>query len=412
MKTTGRCALAAAAAFALVSGIKMVLAGKVLQAADRTCQQSATIPVTVLQPILSGDRLLGEMLSRNAADNPQAAFVWLVDADDPEGQRVALSAAAGHENVQVRVLPPVRQGANPKVAKLAAALRGEGQVAAGPKAGTATTEVIAVLDDDTVLPAGALTRLSELLLSPAQQHSGSLAPGLVTGLPVYETGTGPWSRLVAAWVNGNAAITYLPLTIFGPPVSINGMCYLTTRTALTKAGGFEAIENLLCDDFELAQAYRRAGLPIVQAPVPVRLATTVTDAVSYARIMRRWMVFARRLLTTRTTPASLALVVLPAGLPAGAMLLAICSASPAVIGGVFGLLSAKAAAMAALRSRWLGTAENPATVFTEVLADLAQPGHVLAAQINPGRIVWRGRSIDTHDGTVRYPDEEGEPQGQ
>ena len=63
------------------------------------------------------------------------------------------------------------------------------------------TELVAVLDDDTVLPPGALDRARAALRDA----------DLATGLPWYDSGAGPWNALVAGFVNGNALVTYFPL---------------------------------------------------------------------------------------------------------------------------------------------------------------------------------------------------------
>jgi ceramide glucosyltransferase len=144
--------------------------------------------ITVLQPILSGDPALPRVLAENLANQPSARFIWLVDADDPEGLRITAELADGNPRVEVLHCPPCPPLTNPKVFKLAL---GEPHC----------TELVAVLDDDTVLPPGALDR-ARAALSDAD---------LATGLPWYDSGAGPWNALVAGFVNGNALVTYFPL---------------------------------------------------------------------------------------------------------------------------------------------------------------------------------------------------------
>lgn len=348
--------------------------------------------VTVLQPILSGDPLLAAMLAENADAHPDARFRWLVDEDDPEGVRVCSQLAATRAHVEVVVLPPVADGANPKVFKLARAWGPEppgGSEAGSPEA-VDPEDLIAVLDDDTVLPPGALA-----------VAAGALQRGdLVTGLPCYRSGSTLWSRLVAGFVNGNAAISYLPLARLAPPVTINGMFYLTRRDTLERVGGFRAIEHLLCDDLELARLYRRAGATIVQSTVVHPLATTVPDLGSYLRLQRRWMVFAGRLLGEQPDPRTIALVAVPAMLPLSAVVLAAGSATASAV--VAGTLTGKALALAALRRKHFGTRESAATVLAEIVADLVQPIHAVAGFVRPRRIQWRTRSIRLDGDGVRY----------
>lgn len=334
-------------------------------------------PITVLQPILSGDPGLAALLAENVVNQPEARFLWLIDEDDVPGRELAARLAA--PNVEVLLAPPVPQGRNPKVFKLALGL---------PRCGA----LVAVLDDDTVLPPGALERAR-----------AALALGdLVTGLPFYRPGNTLWSRLVAAFVNGSALVTYLPMLTFGPPVTLNGMFYLTRRETLESLGGFTAIVDRLCDDYELAKLYRRAGRRIVQTTIAHPLATTVPDFASYTRLLRRWMVFAQQLFRESLTAPMVLLVVLPAFLPLVLVALALAARSPWAFGATLAVLLTKAISLAALRRRHFGTAEGLADVACEVVADLVQPLHALAAAVRPSRIRWRTRQIEIRDGGVTY----------
>lgn len=338
---------------------------------------AADEPITVMQPLLSGDPNLPALLAENLANQPEAHFLWLIDEDDAEARRLAAKLAT--PRVEVLLAPAVPQGKNPKVFKLALGL---------PRCGP----WVAVLDDDTVLPPGALARARE-----------ALATGeLVTGLPVYRPGNTVWSRLVAAFVNGSALVTYLPMLHFGPPVTINGMFYLTRRATLESLGGFAPIVDRLCDDYELAKLYRRAGLRIVQTTIAHPLATTVPDFATYARLLRRWMVFARQLFRESLTVPMIGLVVVPAFLPLGALGLAAAAGSRPAVAVAIAALGAKAAVLALLRRRYFGTREGLDTFGCEVLADLVQPFHALAAAVRPSRIRWRSRRIEIAAGGVRY----------
>ncbi len=355
------------AVWTLLMGVRFVLA-------LRTWRPPQPVPladVVVLQPILAGDPHLGDDLAANLSSHPTARFRWLVDTADAEGLRLAHRLAGGAGRLaEVREFGVAPPDANPKVFKLARAV-------------DATDELVAVLDDDTVLPEQALGRAR-----------AALADGdLVTGVPFYAGEGSVWSRLVAAFVNGNALLTYLPLTAFGRPVTLNGMFYLTTRDALQRAGGFAAVEGLVCDDYEVARSFRRAGMRLVQASVPVRVRTTVPDARAYLRLMRRWMVFTLRLLRAEANPPIVLLVALPTVLPLLALVIGLAGGAWLPAAAMVVALAAKAAAMAALRRRWLGTTEKPGSVLLEMLADLVQPLHALAALLRPGRIVWRGRAM-------------------
>ena len=141
---------------------------------------------TILQPILSGDPALEACLAANLQAHPQARFLWLLDTDDAEGRACAERVATNAANVTLLLGPPPADGDNPKSVKLARALS------------HVETPWTAVLDDDTVLPPGALRRASAAL------RRG----GIACGLPIYAAGPGPWSRLVAGFVNGASLLTY------------------------------------------------------------------------------------------------------------------------------------------------------------------------------------------------------------
>jgi ceramide glucosyltransferase len=372
-------------------GVYLLLLGLRLGLALRFVrrERAAAVPVpgddsavTVLQAILSGDPHLEQNLAENLRHHPTAHFVWLIDEDDGVARALAVRLLEEHRGrpgrVEVLLAPPPPQGSNPKVFKL---------VLGFPQAG----ELVAVLDDDTVLPAGALAHAR-----------AALARGdLVTGLPWYRAEGPFFSRLLAAFVNSNALLTYLPILAFRPPVTINGMFSLTRKATLEQVGGFAAIEARLCDDYELAQLYLRAGLAIVQTTVAHPIATTVRGPLDYGRILRRWMVFANHLFRERLDLSMLVLVVLPALLPLVLVVLAGLVGAGALAATLGGLL-AKAALLSAVRHRVLASREGAAGVFLEVLADLLQPFHAATALVRPRAIRWRSRSIVVEDGKVGY----------
>ena len=332
--------------------------------------------ITVLQPILAGDPALPRLLTENLDAHPAARFVWLVDADDAEAHRLCGPLAAAHaDRVQVVDCPPCPPRTNPKVFKLALGL------AHG-------TELVAVLDDDTVLPPGALERARAALAEA----------DLATGLPWYRPDNGPWSSLVAGFVNGNALISYFPLLGFTPPATINGMFYLTSRAALERAGGFESILDRVCDDLELARAFRAAGLRPAQTTITHPLTTDVPDAAAYRRLMHRWMVFAARLLRTSVTPPMAALVVLPVALPPIALGLAVAAHSVGAVAGIAAAVAAKVLATQALRARC--TPQVPRRFAAEYAADWLLPLQSALGLALPGHIVWRGRRLRVVDGRL------------
>jgi ceramide glucosyltransferase len=367
-----------------LSATRIALAAAILR-----CPEPASAPddlvgeqVTVLQTVRSGDPQLADVLAENVANHPGARFLWLVDEDDPEARRLTtgLCESALAVNAEVILTPPLPPGTNPKVFKLALA-----QDRCG--------ELVAVLDDDTVLPTGALDRARRELCRG----------DLVTGLPMYRTGHGFYGRLVAAFVNGSALVTYLPVLWFTRPVTINGMFYLTRRSVLDSLGGFAAIQNRLCDDYEIAKLYRHGARRIVQSTIIHPLSTTVPGLRAYARLMRRWMFCAGQLFREELPLAAVVFVVLPSLLPLALAITAAAGGQPPLLAVVLGAMAVKAAAMAVLRWRAAGTADGPREALLEMLADLLVPLNTASALVRPGMVQWRDRVIKVDAGSIASP---------
>ena len=130
--------------------------------------ETANGEVTILQPILSGDPWLADALRTNLEQLPATvSFVWLVDTDDFEAQRITTPlAVASNQRVRVLSCPPVTGNCNPKTVKLEQGLA------------AVETEYVAVLDDDTILGNDNLARALFQLRSC----------DLYTGLPCYPGG--------------------------------------------------------------------------------------------------------------------------------------------------------------------------------------------------------------------------------
>ncbi len=382
-----------AARLAAVSGALLCAAWAVRLAAARAALRGASTgarrtrpgggpadlsDVTALIAIRSGDPLLGPVLAESVATLAPAEVLLLVDDDDPVGEQAARAAAAGADHVEVVRCPPPAAGHNPKVHKLVLAQdRARG--------------VVLVLDDDCVLPPGGLARLV-----------AALAEGdLVTAVPVYREQGGLWSRLVAAFVNGSALVTYLPMARFGPPVSVNGMTVLTRRHTLEGVGGF-ARADTTCDDYALARAYRGAGLRIVQTAQPVLLATTVPGPAAYAKLLRRWLLFACEVPRHDLSMRLIALVVAPPALTL-AFVAAAVVAGPWWAAGAAAVLLGSALGTRALR-RLAGTpADGALGVLLEPVAALLTPLHLLGAVFGPRRVRWRGRAVRIGSTPARTP---------
>ncbi|MGN6184227.1 MAG: glycosyltransferase [Thermoanaerobaculia bacterium] len=331
-------------------------------------------PVTIVQPILSGDPFLESALRANLANAPASAqFLWLVDEDDIEAQRITAQFDA-----RVILCPPPRARENPKTAKLQQALAHVG------------SEYVAILDDDTILDPSHLPRALHAL-----QHAT-----LYTGLPLYERGDTIWSSLVAHFVNNNSILTYLPL----PSITINGMFYVMRTNELRAMGGFTSIADKLCDDYALATLVRQHNGTIRQGITPLRLHTTVPSATRYATLMQRWFLFANVLL--RDQPGRIKARLIPTlGLPPILFALSFLSIA-ASWPGVIALIAMLIVRDQCIRNvhKTLTANRQPPTVnpFLSIASELLQPLHWLHATLQP-KLHWRKRRILLgRDGTFTY----------
>ncbi len=358
------------ASYAALLLLKFVLALRVARA-QAPPARATPAPTTILQPILSGDPALAEVLATNLRALPHCRFLWLLDEDDAHAQAVTAQLCTRHPDIAIDclVLPPAPAGHNPKMHKLAIA------------AAQVRTTHLLVLDDDTTLPAASL---AELL---ARLDTCDLA----TGLPCYLDDGRFASRLLAQFVNNNAALTYLPLLNVWPPPSINGMCYTLRADTLARMGGFAPLTTLLADDLAVAERLRASGGRIHQSTAPLFVRTSVRDVCHYTQVMHRWFLFALLLLHSQSWALRASILALH-GLPPLLLLAALTTAALAWQA----VALAAVAALLALRSGLLHTIQRRLTGLQRhafglsLLAELLQPVHAVHALLQR-RIRWRTR---------------------
>lgn len=354
--------------------------------------------VSLLQPILSGDPTLPHTLGRNLAAQSTYAreFLWLVDEDDGEGQRICRGVMAAHPTANVRLLclPLAPQGVNPKMFKLVWGLA------------AAHGDVICVLDDDTLLPDGGLEQCLPCLAAPGA--------GLAFGLPYQVNFSNLWSALVALFVNSSSLLTYVPFAALHEPVTINGMFYALRRSTLEQIGGFSGLEPILADDFAIAQRVRAHGLRLVQTPLRHAISTQIPSARRYLRVMQRWFVFPRESLLRHLSLRELALVyalaLLPTLLPLLLLLGVLLWPSPLLAGLVAAHFACAGAVFLHLDRAYLQRATPLRWSLLLPLLQVLLPLQVLAALLLPQRIAWRGHIMQVErGGGFRYVQKRSEP---
>lgn len=369
--TTTAVMACAAIYLALLLG-KWAGAQRAVRESDRASRHGDVRAVTVLTPILSGDPDLPSVLAHQATALQDARLVWLVDHDDVEGQRIAAAVREAHPEASIVVVECAAPltGRNPKTAKLT---RGSAHV---------QTPLLLVLDDDARLPRESLR----------QMVGEAGTADLVTALPYYREPRAGAGRLLAAFVNNNAALTYLSLLPWRAPVTLNGMCYLLHTADWQRRGGFAPLETQLTDDLAVATAMRRSGGRLCQSTARVEMHTTVASLARYTAQMHRWHVFA--LLLLREQPVLLrVLIAMLFGVPP-LLLVAIAAGllrSPAPVAVVAGatVLVVRSAVLRSLQRQLTGQARHHAA--WSMLSELLQPLHLLHAAVSR-RIRWRSRT--------------------
>lgn len=339
----------------------------------------AAIPpgeLTVVQAILSGDPQLEATLRSTLEAAPDSPVLWLVDESDPEGRRAAEAAQSRHPLARVTVVecPPCPVGASPKTFKLHLA---EARI---------ETEAFAVVDDDTRVTAeGIAALLDGLRIADAS-----------TGLPCYVPGVGPWSRLLAQFVNDQSILTYLPIAALGTPHVLNGMTWAMRRSTLHRLGGFGPLLPLLADDLAVAGRVRAAGGAIDQTEVPQFVSTTVPDGRRYRELMHRWLVFAGLALRAEQ-PGGRVGIVAGYALPTTLLgvLVARCSVRPtgAAVAALAGTLVLRSVVIASAQRILTGRARHDAPL--SLAGELVLPLQLAGAMLDR-RIVWRGRRYLVH----------------
>lgn len=338
--------------------------------------------VDVLQPIRSGDDTLADALSASlrSLGGLGARMHWLIDDDDPAAAGIVRAVLQTQPRYAAQVVvsshPPCPPGVNPKLFKLDRALA------------DCTGENVLVLDDDARLPPDTL----DALLAALQEDTPA-SPVVATALPTYLPGRGLAARLLARFVNDNAAMTYLPPRLSGDTPTLNGMCWAMRRDALRRIGGFAPRLRHLTDDLAMAQAVLAAGGRIDQRSEPVFMRTALPDLRAYARQMHRWMLFARLLLEAQPWRQRLRIGFgqgLPMLLPH--LAIAVFALAPSWLGGTLLLFGAACHVFGRhrLRAAYAGAATARAEPALSLLVALLMPLHTLHAWVDR-RIVWRNR---------------------
>ena len=337
---------------------------------------------TVVQPILSGDPRLESDLRANLQQTKTVEFYWLIDQSDTEAQRVANKICQDElfsQRIRIFLIEDVPQGINPKSYKIEQVVE------------DLTRPYLIVLDDDSVID---FSKMGELTAYLGQEV-------ILTGIPYNQERSNFWSKLVAAFVNGNSLITYFTMAQVEANHSINGMFYILPVELAKDQGLFTAIKDYLCDDLAVADFLRSKGVSIIQTRVTCNVRTTIKDAKQYLLQMKRWLLFSSIYLKKHLDFKVFTLIGLTSFLPLPIILLTLFLGWPYLLVALV-LLLIKAIWMLLYRQSILMNQLHLDEVLYEVLNDFLLPWLFLYVLLTPPVINWRGRKIRVTDGKIRY----------
>lgn len=337
---------------------------------------------TVVQPILSGDPRLESDLRANLQQTKTVEFYWLIDQSDTEAQRVANKICQDElfsQRIRIFLIEDVPQGINPKSYKIEQVLE------------DLTRPYLIVLDDDSVID---FSKMGELTAYLGQEV-------ILTGIPYNQERSNFWSKLVAAFVNGNSLITYFTMAQVEANHSINGMFYILPVNLVKDQDLFTAIKDYLCDDLAVADFLSSKGVSIVQTRVTCNVRTTIKSATQYLLQMKRWLLFSSIYLKKHLDFKVFTLIGLTSFLPLPIILLTLFLGWPYLLVALV-LLLIKAIWMLLYRQSILMNQLHLDEVLYEVLNDFLLPWLFLYVLLTPPVINWRGRKIRVTDGKIRY----------
>ncbi|WP_309732534.1 glycosyltransferase family 2 protein [Chamaesiphon sp. OTE_75_metabat_556] len=348
------------------------------EAADRV----AGLQVSILQPILSGDPTLWDCLASNLQmkTSYNTEFLWLIDDDDAQAQIGCRQLIERYPDavVQLISLPQPPERISPKTFKLIAGLQ------------QAQGQIIAVLDDDTILPDRGLDRAIPFLDRPAV--------GVAFGLPYYLNFSNIWSTLVSCVVNSGSLLTYVPYTFLTAPFTINGMFFVMKREVLDLVDGFSGLETAIVDDFAIAQHFRSHGYLLAQTPVCHGISTQIKDAAHYFTLLNRWFIFPQESILKSISIRELAIfystALIPTFVPAIVFgYLVLC---PSAYAAIYGLIyfGVNAYILTQFNTKYFKNATPDRHILLLLAIQLVMPIHIILALLSPRRIDWRGKTIE------------------
>lgn len=346
--------------------------------------------VTMLSPITRGVSNLPNALHCRAALRYPTTIQHLLicDAEDHESISCCRTWLVAHPKLPATLF--IVQGEDrpvaTKIAKLNAALP------------HATGEVLCFVDDDVALRPDTLTTLLPYL--------ETARAGAIFGLASYISWHNLPSALMSAFVNGNALLSYVPLTYLTEPFTITGHCYAVRRAIFDAAGGFNDLTHHIGDDHELARRLRRLGLRSVQTPMIYDVENHFATFHGYAQQLRRWFVFPQHMMVPTMSlweKVAMTLGSLSNSVPPLVALLALLTRRATAWQALCGVLLLTDVVQRYCEQRYVKRSAPWLCRPLYLWSALTVPLHIVAALLRPSAVFWRGQRLQlTDDGQVIF----------
>lgn len=243
----------------------------------RTRRTGPTPPITVLKPVKGAEEGLYENLASLARqDYPD--YEVLVGADDAldPALEVARRVQTDHPSARIHVRAGcLRLGLNPKVNLLASL------------ANRARHDHLLISDSNVRVGSGYLRETAAALADPEV--------GLVTNALVGEGGERLGGILESLQLNSFVVAAASIVRAAAGRACVIGKSMLFRRSDLERLGGFQAVRNVLAEDYLIGRMFELAGRRVALSP---HLVTVVSSGWSVGRFMNRhlrWAQMRRRL---------------------------------------------------------------------------------------------------------------------
>lgn len=332
-------------------------------------------PVSVLKPLHGAEpNLYGNLRGFCAQAHPQFEIVFgIQDPADPAIE-VVTRLRAEFPNVAIAlVVDPRMHGANRKVGNLINML---------PQA---RHDWLVIADSDISVPPDYLARVTAPLLDRDVGVVTCLYRGIARG--------GLWSQLGRLFIDDWFAPSVRLAHRFGSTRFAFGSTLALRRETLAAIGGFEALKDLLADDFWLGEFTRRAGRTTVLSDL------TVGTDVEEDDFMPLWTHELRWLRTIRSVA------------PAGFAMTFICFTSPVLLAGLLlaptasnvalAMLGLAARILLNLRQRHRGDGHRDTAPWWRDVALIPLRDTLLLLEwgvaLSGWNVQWRGETLHARD---------------